>query len=463
MWYFASVFLAVFALLGSPKSLTADNTQEKAIMDAYTYGYPLVVMDITKDVMTNTPTVTITRGPLNQLVNVRTFPDPEFHDVVSPNADTLYTSAWLDLSKEPLIFSVPNMEDRYYLFQMLDQWTNVFAAPGTRTTGQNAQLFLITGPRWDGTVPEGFNQLKSPTNFVWMIGRIATSGPSDYAAVNKLQDQIKLVPLSSWGKDYTPPKDVPIREGINASMPPPEQVEKMDGVAFFNKFANLLKETPIPSQDRDYVKQFAVFGLVPGQDFDVNKLSQEQIATINEASKKALDKIVNGWKTGSLMDNENGWSVLLKNIGNFGDHYDIRASVAFGGIGVNLPQDAVYPFTHTDSGGEPLIGTNKYVIHFNKDEIPPVKGFWSITLYNNQQYFVPNSLNRYAIGSKDKLSYNSDGSLDIYIQNESPGIDKEANWLPAPKDGFNLILRLYAPEEKILNGAWKPPEVKKIS
>ncbi len=463
MWYCIYLFIAAFALI-APTKLPADNTlvnMEKVAADAYIYGYPAVLMDVSKDVMTNTPNVTDIKAPIDQFYYMRKFPTPAFKDVVSPNADTLYSVAWLDLSKEPIILSIPDMGNRYYLFPMLDIWTNVFFSPGTRTTGQGPHNFAITGPYWQGNLPAGVEEHKSPSNLVWILGRIQTNGPPDYAAVNKLQDQFKLVPLSAWGKDYVPPRNVQVSENVSND-PPVQQVFKMDGITFFKRLAHILKETPIPAEDTEFVKQFAAIGLVPGEEYDESRLTAEQKQVINQSVLKAQKIIVDDFIKQPLSKVVNGWNIITSGVGNYGTQYALRAYVAYGGLGANLPADAIYPFTRTDYKGEALNGEHIYLIHFNKDQLPPVKGFWSITMYNNQQFFVENPINRYAIGNRDNLKFNEDGSLDIYIQNKNPGGDKERNWLPAPQGPFNLIMRLYAPDESVLKGTWIPPGVMKV-
>lgn len=431
------------------------DSKEAITEEAYIYGFPLVLMDITKDVMT------ASKGPINQLVSLKKFPDPSFKDVVSPNADTLYTQGWVDLTKEPIILSVPDMGKRYYLFPMLDSWTNVFFSPGTRTTGNGKQEFAITGPDWKGTLPSGLQQVKAPTNTIWIIGRIQTDGPSDYAAVNKLQDQFKLTPLSAWGTNEVPRRTHEVSHA-NMNMSPTEQTLQLDGAAFFTKLAQLLKETPIPLADRDYVKKFSAIGLEPGKEFDAKKLSDEEIRDLKRFTKIAQSRMKEEWEKHPFAVNENGWGVILKNIGSYGTHYLVRATVAYGGLGANLPQDAIYPSTHWDDSGKPLTGQSRYVIHFNKGELPPVEAFWSITMYDDQQFFIPNPINRYAIGDRSDLQFNADGSLDIYIQNQSPGKEKESNWLPAPVGAFNLVMRLYYPKESVLNGSWKPAKVQRV-
>src|SRR5271170_5773787 len=436
--------------------------------DAYVYAYPLMTMDLTRRVTTNVASPEGTSAPMGQFAKLREYPNASFNAVTAPNADTLYTMTWLDVSKEPWVVSIPDLKGRYALFPMLDGWTDVFQVPGKRTTGTAAQKYAITGPGWSGTLPPGVTEYKSPTGIIWLLGRIYCTGtPEDYKAVHALQDQMAAVPLSFYGKPYTPtPGSVdPSWENKTAVR---EQVNAMDGAAYFKLFAELFKTNPPTADDAPMVAKLAELGIEPGQDFDASKLEPPVAAGLAKAPKAAQDKIA-GWMKESLVAGDaklvNGWTFTTKT-GLYGTNYLQRALITWFGLGANRPEDAVYP---TSEGPEIVTkynGTNKYVLHFAKGEMPPVDGFWSVTMYNAQYFFVDNPLNRYNISQRNKFRTNADGSTDIYIQADSPGKDKESNWLPAPKDDFVLMMRLYWPKEKdptILNGSWKIPRVKKVS
>jgi len=436
-------------------------------IETYMYAYPLVTMEITRRVMTNTEKPEGSKAPMGQFARLRNYPAVDDHSVTAPNADTLYTLAWLDVGKEPWIVSIPDMKDRFFLFPMLDGWTNVFHDPGKRTTGTKAQKYAITGPGWSGTLPAGVTEYKSPTSMVWVLGRIYCTGtPEDYKAVHALQDQVSAVPLSAYGKPYTPAPGK-VDAAIDMKLAPREQVNAMDGAAYFKLFAELLKTNPPAAEDAPMVAKFAKIGLVPGQDFDASKLDPAVAKGIAAAPKPAQEKI-SDLKEAILAGHaklEHGWMFFPKT-GVYGTGYRNRALITWYGLGANRPQDAVYP---TSEGPELLAkysGANKYVMRFEKGQLPPAKGFWSITMYDGQYFFVPNPINRYTVSSRNKFKTNPDGSIDVYVQNESPGKDKESNWLPAPKGGFVLMMRLYWPSEtppSILDGTWKPPEVKKTS
>jgi hypothetical protein len=426
--------------------------------EAYIYGYPLITMEITRRVMTNTVTPENNHAPMGQFYHAKTYPDASFRDVTAPNADTLYSTAWLDVSEEPYIFSLPDMKGRYFLMPMLSAWTDVIAVPGTRTTGEKAQKYAITGPNWRGELPDGVTEIKSPTGIVWILGRTYSTGtPEDYQAVHELQKQYQLVPLSAYGKPYTPPFGK-VDPSIDRKTAVREQVNAIDTTTYFSLLANLLEKNPPAAADAPLVEKMAKIGIVPGQKFDTSKLSPAVIADLPSIPKKGLGAIVAQEKSGG-MKVVNGWLVSL-NTGDYGTDYLQRAFITVVGLGANLPQDAVYPLTTVDSQGEKLNGANRYVLRFPKEQTPPVQGFWSLTMYDANYFFVNNPLNKYTVSPRNELQYKSDGSLDIYIQNQSLGKEKEANWLPAPEGDFILMLRMYWPKDQapsILDGSWQPP------
>ena len=467
---FALVVLVPLVLLaGCSKSDTQPTGQkapgtEQAVADAtdvYIYGYPLVTMDMTRRQMTNVAAPDPGHAPMGQLVRMRTYPAVDYHAVTAPNADTLYTTAWLDVSQEPWIFSIPDMGDRYYLLPMLSGWTDVFQVPGKRTTGGKAQKYAITGPGWSGTLPEGVTEYKSPTGLVWILGRIYCTGtPADYAAVHALQDKFSLVPLSSYGKPYTPvPGTVDASFDMKTGVR--DQVDALSVNDYFNYLARLLKTNPPTAADAAMVEKMKAIGLEPGKDFDPSKLGAFDKEVIKTVPKLAQVKIMEYFKKAA--EPVNGWMYLTKDIGVYGTNYIQRALVTAIGLGANRPRDAIYPTTQKDADGHEYDGASKkYVIHFNKGEMPPVNGFWSITMYDKDYFFVPNPLNRYTLSARNKFVTNPDGSVDLYFQADSPGKAKEANWLPAPKAQFIPMMRLYWPKDtppSIIDGTWKPPAI----
>jgi hypothetical protein len=428
--------------------------------DAYIFGYPLVTMEMTRRVITNVAEPVGTRAPMGQIIKLRQYPNASFRDVTAPNADTLYTTAFFDVGQEPWVFSTPDMQGRYFLMPMLDGWTTVFQVPGKRTTGTGPQTYAITGPGWKGTLPAGMKEYKSPTSIVWLLGRIYCTGtPEDYAAVHKLQDECKLVPLSAYGKPYTPPPGK-VDPSIDMKTAVREQVNRMDAVSYFTLLCQLMKTNPPSAADADQLAKFARIGIVPGQDFDPSKLKADFLKRVPEV---AVDRIMIQFKINKAIKDENGWAFTTKT-GIYGTDYLMRALITAIGLGANRPQDAVYPTSKVDADGSKYNGANKYVMRFPKGHLPPVEGFWSLTMYDSQYFFVNNPLNRYSISQRQDLQTNPDGSTDLYIQKDSPGKDKESNWLPAPAGEFILMLRMYWPTEtdpSIINGTWTIPAAKK--
>ena len=426
--------------------------------DAYVFGFPLVMMELTKLKMSNVAEAGPWKAPINQFSHYQVFPPIDFRDVVRPNADTLYSMAWLDLSDEPIVLHVPDTDDRYYLVPMLDAYSNVFVSPGKRTTGTGEQDYVITGPSWSGTIPQGLTEIESPTDMVWVAGRTQTNTPSDYENVNNIQKQMTLTPLSSFGKDYQPPKNVPVNFEVDMKTPPVEKILQTDPETFYNVMANLMKDNPPPPEDADLVKSFSKIGLVPGEPFDMENLDPKLVMAIEEGFESGQQKIINNVpKMGTM---KNGFMELPDNLARFGTDYLFRASVAYMGLGANWIDDAVYPLGFVDNNGDIFNGANKYVLHFPEGQTPPVNAFWSLTLYQDL-FFAANSIDRYALGDRDELEFNEDGSLDIYVQRESPE-GKESNWLPSPEGDFDLIMRLYWPQEAVFDGTWQMPAVEKI-
>ena len=450
------------ASLSSPASAgTAVTAAEAASIgvDAYLYFYPLLSMDVTRKQFTNIePGKAFGKGPMNMFTNIPEYPPGTFRGVVRPNFDTLYSSAWLDMTKEPVVISAPDTGGRYYLLPMLDMWTDVFASPGWRTTGTTAADYLVTPPGWSGKVPDGVTQIPAPTPYVWIIGRTKTDGPADYDAVHKIQAGYKVTPLSQWGGEVKPPQ-VTIDPAVDMTTPPKVQVDTMTADTYFAYAAELLKANPPHITDQPIIAQLKKIGFEPGQSFDLSKAPSEVQEGLKLAPAKALQLMA--WKVPTVARVANGWSMNTDTMGVYGNYYLKRAIIAQQGLGANLPEDAIYPMNLADATGKPLDGESNYVLHFEKDQIPPVNAFWSVTLYDQDGFQVPNALNRFAVSSWMPFAFNADGSLDLHFQNESPGKDKEANWLPAPKGPFNLTMRLYAPKSDALTGRWNPPAVAK--
>jgi len=451
------ILILLVSTLGARAASVTEQEAHAIGVDAYLYFYPLISMDVTRKQFTNIePGREFGKAPMNLFANVPAYPPADFKGVVRANFDTLYSIAWLDMTREPMIVSAPDTGGRYYLLPMLDMWTDVFAAPGWRTTGTEAGDFLITPPGWSGTVPAGMTRISAPTPFVWIIGRTKTDGEQDYDAVRRIQAGYKVTPLSDWGKPLRS-VEVKIDPAVDMKTPPKVQVDTMPASKYFAYAATLLKVNPAHITDEPIVAQLKRIGIEPGKSFDIEKLDpavRNGLASAPEDAQKLME-----WKIPTLARVVNGWSMNTDTMGVYGNYYLKRAIVAQIGLGANLPEDAIYPLNLGDEAGRLLDGTNKYTLHFDKGATPPSGAFWSITLYDAEGFQVANGLNRFAVSSWMPFKYNADGSLDLYFQNESPGKDKEVNWLPAPKGPFNLTMRIYAPKAEALTGKWSPPPV----
>jgi hypothetical protein len=444
-------------------------------VEAYEYAYPLVLMGLTRAMAISSSDEKSGSTPLNKFVHHREFSQTNDRKVVRPNNDLLYSVAWVDLAKEPVVVSVPDTQERFFFLTMLDGWSEVFACPGKRTAGAEPGNFAIVGPRWKGAIPAGVTRLNSATNDVWILGRVEAKDKSDLVSANTIQNGFKIALLSNYIKaaggaenstdaDSSHVQVAKSRQSARlecTAQLPSTQIAEMSAERFFSTFAELLFSNPPHKEDAAIVAKLKVIGIEPGSDFHFDKLSPQTSAALESAVIDAKAIIIERAKTISV--NENGWSVERKIAGVYGTNYLDRAAVSMIGAGLNRLDDAIYPSCNVDSQGQPLSGERSYVIHFDKTQLPPVKAFWSISLYDSQGFSVDNAINRISLSDHDGLKYGGDGCLDIYVQHENPGSDKQANWLPTPKENFNLLMRLYWPKSAILSGIWMPPAVNKVS
>lgn len=456
------IAMASAAPVSQAATVKSANDEAYAIgAEAYTFLYPLVTMEITRRVATNSaPGAMVGRGPMNTVVNLREFPSVDFRDVVRPNFDTLYSIIWFDVSKEPMVLSVGDTNGRYYLLPILDMWTNAFAVPGKRTSGTAAKNFLIVKRGWRGKVPKNVELITSPTSVNWMIGRIQTNGPADYPAVHVVQDSLKIVPLSEWNGGKSNPVVFSPDPSIDMKTPPLDQVNALSATDFFKLASELLKANPPQATDWSTLERMKKIGFVAGKTYDLGAQPADIQAAVAQGAKDVRANIVQ--KIPSIAKVVNGWQMNTDTMGVYGNFYLKRAIVAMVGLGANQPEDAIYPMAVTDSKGDKLVGNQNYVLHFAKDQLPPVGAFWSVTMYDAQGFQVANELNRYAIGDRDALKFNADGSLDLYFQHTNPGGDRTSNWLPSPASGeLGITMRLYAPAPQVLDGRWNPPAIVK--
>lgn len=438
------------------KQLLSSNDPKDIATLAYIWGYPLVTAKATESYFTN-PNVPqgVGYGPANQFHPARDLINASFKEVVRPNSDTLYHQAWLVLTKGPLVLQVPDIVDRYYVLQFLDAYGNNFKYIGTRTTGEKGGTYVVVGPSWKGSLPANLTDataINSPTNLVWILGRILVNGPDDVQNVRDIQDKITLTSVIQNGT---------LPRGNGSTFPTAENIKKL-GIPYYDIISDTLLDNPPPANQSSLVKKFEIIGIGPGMKPSKDITDQTIIQALNDGiteGEKMIDEKLS--KVGTIV---NGWSFNLKT-GVYGEDYLLRAAATKGGFGANSPQEALYPINFVDANGTRLNAANntKYVIHFDKGQVPPVKGFWSITMYDAQGFFVDNAINRYNIGDRTVgLKNNTDGSLDVYIQHENPGKEKESNWLPAPDGEFNLLLRMYIPDQSVLTGQYQYPPVVKV-
>jgi hypothetical protein len=453
------VVLAVLVPFTSLSAQTsAEITEQEAneiAIEAYIYLHPLLTMDVTRRTVTNVP-----EGAVNRFNHLQKFPKAEDRAVVRPNFDTLYSSAWIDITDEPMIISVPDTKDRYYVLPIMDMWTDVFAAVGKRTSGTKTGNYALVSKGFKGKLPKGVEAIEAPTPTMWIINRIQTNGPKDYKFVNGLQDGFKVTPLSQWDKKVVH-KAFKVDPTVDMKTDPFDQMMAMDAKKYFSYGADLMKKHPPHSTDFSILARMKRIGIVAGESFDYEKASPVVKAALNRAVVDGLKLMKDTMP--SLAPIVDGWQMNTSSMGVYGNFYMKRALVALVGLGAIPPEDAIYPLNLADADGKKMIGTSNYTMHFSKDKLPPVDAFWSITMYDEEGFQVANELNRFAIGDRDDLVYNKDGSLDIYIQAKSPGKDKESNWLPSPDKGeLGITMRLYEPEAQALDGRWVPPVITKV-
>ncbi len=429
-------------------------------MQTYVYAFPMMVMDKTREVWTAVPEAGQFYAPPNQFAVMTHYPGVSFRAVPRTGLDTLFATAWADLNEEPLVLHVPETNGRYYVIALFDMWSNVFASIGKRTTGTDAADFLLAGPDWQGETPENIKQVfHSPSRYVWVNGQMRADGPQDYAVVNALQKQYQLTPLSHWEKGLSAPAPVAVKSTVDTKTAVLEQIKNMDAAEFFGHFAELLKQNPPAAEDTKILKKMRKIGIVPGQSLDFSTLDPSTAKGLQRAMSTyaLLEKGVKKLKT------KDGWILMPEDMANYGTDYTTRAGIALIGLGAILPQDVSYPTAFNDEHNKTLDGSNLYLLHFDKDKLPPTLELWSVSAYDVDGYYIPNKINRYHLSSWMPLSYNPDGSLDIYLQPESPGADKEANWLPTPASApFSLTIRNFWPKKSAIDGTWNAPGVHKV-
>jgi hypothetical protein len=448
------LILLAFVLLASActeKKKTKEDTKplNSIAADAFIYGRPLIESydNIYKYAIDSTNSQ---YAPLNRLYIIRKPSTPQDTWVVTPNVDTPYMRAWMDLTKDAVVIVVPKIEDkRYWVIQLMDVYSNNFSFLGSRTEQWDGGKYLITGPNWKGEIPEGFKQVKSTTNYCAALARILLLNSDDVPTLNKIQDGFQLMTLNEYNGKEAIPTDTEWLKAVDLKNNP------LENFAIINEM--IQRNAPAEEEKAD-VAAFDALGF--GADFDLAKLSEETKTALTEGLKKGQQTILDKMspEKGDATFH-NGWLIPKENLGNFGTDYLNRAATTVQGYMANSPEEAVYYYGAVDSQMKPLTGANKYVLHFEKNQIPEVQFFWSMTMYDGEsKLLIENELNRYAIGNRTEgLIYNEDGSLDVYVQAEEPEGDKAKNWLPSPKGTFYTILRLYGPSDAIIHGTYDVP------
>jgi hypothetical protein len=450
----AALCLLICAGCGKP-ALSKDEIVALA-REAYLFVTPLIYTDVTR---LSYPI------PDNYLFSYNVFPDHTFRQVVAPNNDTNYSIAFLELSRDAVVVEIPDTRGRYYVFPLQDAWTNNFFLPGKRTTGTGAQKYLITPPDWTGDVPEGLTRVESPTALAWAIGRIQVNSPDDQRDfVYPLQRQFTLKTLSAWLSKSEQKVDSLHPHRIYGDFPPGsgerqsvvDRVKNMPVDRFFNYANALLTDNPPFEADSAIVRRMAAIGVGAGLRFDLSAFEpavREALKQVPADVYAEFGKPLEGGYFGKIT-----FDPAAKK-GDYKTDYNLRALVAYRGLGALPPEEAVYYSYYTDRDGKPLNGKNSYRIRFGKCQLPPAQAFWSYTVYGSDRYLVENPMRRYAIGDRDPLKYNADGSLDIYLTNRPLGKDRESNRLPTGNGDFNLTLRIYMPAPKFLEdpSVWKDP------
>lgn len=447
------------------KDLTPEEAKEIA-KEAYIYAYPMLMGYKSLYYTVIDKKSPGYRSDFNVITHDRHPADNTRKDVVSMNADTPYSLFALDLRAEPIVFSVPAVKDRYYVFQFIDLFTHNFAYVGTRATGNEAGDYLFVGPQWKGKIPE--EKFKKvfyvESQLTTGIGRTQLFNTKDLQNVVKIQDQFKITSLSKFLNEETPeaPTPIPWLPVID-----PNDFTNINFIKYFNIYLNLVQ--PINNEDKESLAKFEKIGIKPGAAFDKSQFSEETLAAINEGINDGIATIKE--KTSKIGEQKNGWN-MMDPFGNRsfykGDRL-LRAAAVMVGIYGNDKIEAFYPVAYIDSDGKTLNGKgNAYKIHFSKEQIPPAKYFWSVTLYDKRAdgvggYLIKNPINRFLINSTtDGLVYDKDGGLTIYIQNQKPRGSLSSNWLPAPTEDFYLMMRMYGPKENAINGTWSPPAIEKV-
>lgn len=449
---------ALCAWGGAPAHGAVTAPQAAALgVQAHVYGLPLMESLRVRSTMTSVGCATDEgNAPVNTFSNARGFSGPENRTVIAPNVDTLYSIAHLDLGAGPVILSHPEMGSRYFVFQLVDPYTNVVGYVGSRTTGSSAGRFAITWSGAPGTPPPGTTPITVAHRRIWVIGRTLASDAADQLAARALMQQFTLV---------APPGTTPPARECDLPMPQPTQAPRLTGLAFLDGLSAALEENPPPARDAAFLARLAPIGVGPGRRTSSAGLSRPARAALARAvtsTDRAMTSLTDLVQTGRALT-QRGWTTTPANLGDYGTDYITRAGVAQIGLGANTPEEAIYRVALFDSRGSRLDGRRSYRLRFAPGQEPPADAFWSITAYDDDGFLVDAPEGRYAVGdSHPPLLRRPDGSVEIVFSRTRPA-DPLVNWLPVPPARFRPYLRIYAPRTAAFTGAWRPPPIERLT
>ena len=452
-----AILLALMMLGGvcahAETALSQDETWD-LVRQAYIFSFPLVLMNETLTVGTNTEEAVNGKAPVNQISHARGLANAAFRQVVTPNVDTLYSQIFFNLSEDAVVIQKPAV-DRYLSFQVMNAWSDTVAVLGTGADTQEERTYLLTGPDFAGEVPEGMTQIPVSTDIGWIIGRTLCYGPEDLDNIYAIQGEMDVCTLALWQSGDERPKGtcLPENDGV-----PFQRAVTMGPKAFFDEVNDLLVRNPAYPEDAEVIEAFSAIGIGPGLTFDPAVLGENAGERWTEMLSNLAAELTQS--AGKFLVNNGAFRFMGKPISHFGQEYDYRALVAIGGFGANPVDVAVYMKAGLDDAGETLSGESSYILHFEPDALPPVEenGFWSITAYGDDDFLIDNPLNRYAINDRSEFELNEDGSLDIILQADQP--EKHvSNWLPTGTGGFHLFMRIYLPQETVTDGTWQAPSL----
>lgn len=424
--------------LGGRLTAGANSALSVAAQEAWIYGLPLI-----ENAQAREEVRQLGKGP-NQIVHATQLTTPANQFVTTPNNDTIYSRAWLDLSQGPVRIDLPDTGERYLSVALMDMYANNFAVLGTRTTGNGGGQFTLVGPNAASSDPQA---IRSPTPWVWLLARTLVSGTADLAAARVVQDGIRISgPATGW----------------NAHVPARRSARALD---YFVSLQALLVENPPPAVDAGFFERVRPLGLGPKGGFDPGRFSPSELDEIETGVAAARSLLGSSRRQGVLAE---GWVYPKFNLGNYGLDYFYRGQVAVGGLGALPLVEAMYMRPVNESGGHAFDSASSWALRLPKDRLPPVKAFWSLSMYrltpDGQYFFFDNPIDRYAIGDRtDGLARNVDGAIDIWISREDPGAQRGTNWLPAPPDGsFGLVFRAYLPEDALIDGIYRLPALQRL-